>query len=269
MRANSIFTNVALTDEGDVWWEGLTANPPSHLIDWKGNDWTPKSKTVAAHPNSRFTAPASQCPTIDPEWEEPRGVPISAILFGGRRKTNVPLVLESFDWTHGVFMGASVSSEQTAAAEGTVGSLRHDPFAMLPFCGYHYGDYFQHWINMQKKLTNPPKIYTVNWFRKKNDEYLWPGFGENIRVLKWVCERSAGTVGAKETPIGFIPEYSDLTLPADFDEQSFSDLFAISTTQWIEEMREVRQYFQQFGDKFPAPLIETMSMLESNLSKAL
>lgn len=266
---NTLFTNVALTDDGDVWWEGMTKEKPKHLIDWKGNDWTPESDVPSSHPNSRFTVPISQCPTIDSEWENPDGVPISAILFGGRRQTNVPLVLESFNWTHGAYMGASISSEQTAAAEGVVGALRHDPFAMLPFCGYNMADYFGHWVNMRNKASRLPKIYTVNWFRKNyKGDYMWPGFGENIRVLEWIFNRTKGNVSAQETPLGYIPKYGDINLPDGFKQKHFDSLFEIKPQNWKDEMKEIRSYFSRFSN-LPPEFLEQISKIETRLDKQM
>ncbi|MGE0197174.1 MAG: phosphoenolpyruvate carboxykinase (GTP) [Simkaniaceae bacterium] len=254
---NSIFTNVALTDDGDVWWEGMTDDPPNHLTDWKGNSWTPKSKEKAAHPNSRFTAPAKQCPVIDPAFEDVNGVPISGIIFGGRRESVVPLVIESLSWQHGTFLGASLSSEMTAAAAGKIGALRHDPFAMLPFCGYHMGDYFGHWLEMGKILGDKaPRIYHVNWFRKSSDgKFLWPGFGENMRVLKWIFERCEGSATAKSSPVGNLPETFDAA----------PELFEIDRGQWKEELKGLREYFKLFGDRLPEGIHEELDNLESRL----
>lgn len=254
---NSIFTNVALTDDGDVWWEGMTKTPPSHLIDWKGNDWTPDSKEKAAHPNSRFTAPAKQCPVIDPAFEDINGVPISGIIFGGRRESVVPLVIESLSWQHGTFLGASLSSEMTAAAAGKIGALRHDPFAMLPFCGYNMGDYFGHWLEMGKLLGDKaPKIYHVNWFRKSSDgKFLWPGFGENIHVLKWIFERCEGIGKAKETPVGRVPENFDAP----------QELFEIDVPKWKEELAGLREYYTLFGDRLPQGIREELDNLGKRL----
>lgn len=252
---NSIFTNVALTDDGDVWWEGMTETPPEHLIDWKGRDWTPASKEKAAHPNARFTAPAAQCPVIDPAWEDPKGVPISAILFGGRRSSVVPLVCEAFDWQHGTFLGASVSSEMTAAAVGTVGKLRHDPFAMLPFCGYNMGDYFNHWLQMGRESKNMPRIYYVNWFLKdENDKFIWPGFGDNIRVLKWIFERVDGVAEAKDTAIGRLPETLDTDIPLD-------KLLYVDKKAWREECSELADYFKKFGSRLPKGIQQELENL--------
>jgi phosphoenolpyruvate carboxykinase (GTP) len=268
---DTIFTNVALTDEGDVWWEGLSKTLPKHLIDWKNHDWMPDSKEKAAHPNSRFTAPASQCPVIDKAWEDPNGVPIAAIIFGGRRSSVVPLVKESFNWQHGVFYGITVSSETTAAAAGKVGKLRHDPFAMLPFCGYNMGDYFAHWIKMGQK-TSPdllPKIFNVNWFRKDDKgDWLWPGYAENSRVLKWIFERIDGVDNAIETPIGYIPkpealDLSDLSLP----KENMEKLFHIDKGEWKEEVKELKDYFKLFGDKFPVGIAEELRSLDARLNK--
>lgn len=267
---NTIFTNVALTDDGDVWWEGLTKEKPAHLIDWKGRDWTPASSEKAAHPNSRFTAPATQCPVIDPAWEDPKGVPISAILFGGRRSSVVPLVCESFNWQHGTFMGASVSSETTAAASGAVGRLRHDPFAMLPFCGYNMGGYFQHWLTMGlRKGAKLPKIYYVNWFRKDaKGNYLWPGFGENSRVLKWIFERSQGTGKAVETPIGFVPAPDALDLKGlDISSDQIKELLEVNKEDWLIEKRELEEYFAIFGDTLPPGIKTEMTELEKRLKE--
>ncbi|WP_407701402.1 phosphoenolpyruvate carboxykinase (GTP) [Thermomonospora echinospora] len=266
---NSIFTNVALTDDGDVWWEGLTDEPPAHLTDWKGNDWTPASGTPAAHPNARFTTPAGQCPTIAPEWEDPKGVPISAILFGGRRATAVPLVTESFDWQQGVFLGANVASEKTAAAEGTVGELRRDPFAMLPFCGYNMGDYFGHWVKLGKDADPEklPRIYYVNWFRKDaGGRFLWPGFGENSRVLKWIVERLNGKADAVKTPIGHVPTKESLdTAGLDIDDADLETLLSVDTEVWKQEAALVPDHFNTFGDHLPKELWDEYKALVNRL----
>lgn len=278
MERNSIFTNVALSpDRTSVWWEGLTDTPPEKLIDWRGQEWTPDSDTPAAHPNARFAAPASQCPTIDPKWEDPDGVPISAILFGGRRSDTIPLVREAADWIHGTFMGATMSSQKTAAASGAVGQLRHDPFAMLPFCGYNMADYFAHWLTMGAAgETSPgskvqkvlPKVFYVNWFQKNNDgKFIWPGFGENIRILKWVIDRVEASVGARETPIGLLPELSDLNLDGiEFTEADKSALLNIDTAKWQAEATKIRQYFDSFSGTIPPALSDQLDRLENALS---
>lgn len=271
MEKNTIFTNVALTDDGDVWWEGMTETPPDHLIDWLGNDWTPASKGKAAHPNARFTAPASQCPVIDPAWEDPAGVPISAMLFGGRRSSTVPLVCESFSWRHGTFLGTSVSSETTAAAAGEVGKLRHDPFAMLPFCGYNMGDYFQHWLTLgaaqqQDKL---PKIYYVNWFRKnKEGKWLWPGFGDNSRVLKWIFERASGNTNVRKTAIGNVPESLDLT-QLNLSPRDVEELFSINPKEWLLDVDDLQDYFKKFGAQLPQGIAEELDALKTRLNSTL
>ncbi|GAA4894360.1 phosphoenolpyruvate carboxykinase (GTP) [Streptomonospora salina] len=266
---NSIFTNVALTDDGDVWWEGLTDEPPAHLIDWKGRDWTPDSDEPAAHPNARFTTPAGQAPTIAPEWEDPAGVPISAILFGGRRATAVPLANESFDWQHGVFLGANVASEKTAAAEGTVGELRRDPFAMLPFCGYNMGDYFGHWLETGR-ATDPeklPRIFYVNWFRKDADgRIVWPGFSENGRVLKWIVERLDGTAQARRTPIGNVPTPESLdTSGLDISRADLEFLLSVDSETWREEASLIPEFFKTFGDQLPGELWDEYNALLNRL----
>jgi phosphoenolpyruvate carboxykinase (GTP) len=269
MYGNSVFTNVALTDDGDVWWEGMTEQPPAHLTDWKGNDWTPDSDTPAAHPNARFTVPAAQCPIIAPEWEDPRGVPISAILFGGRRASAVPLVTESFDWQHGVFLGANVASEKTAAAEGKVGELRRDPFAMLPFCGYNMGDYFGHWVGLGKAHDPEklPKIYYVNWFRKDaGGRFVWPGFGENSRVLKWIVERLNGEAEGVKTPIGVLPAAGALDTdglglsPADLDL-----LLTVDPEVWREEAALIPAHLETFGEHTPKELWDEYEALVARL----
>jgi phosphoenolpyruvate carboxykinase (GTP) len=269
LDANCIFTNVALTDDVDVWWEGLTDEPPAHLIDWKGNDWTPESGAPAAHPNARFTAPASQCPSMAPEWEDPAGVPISAILFGGRRATNVPLVTESFDWRHGVFLGSIMSSEKTAAAAGTVGELRFDPFAMLPFCGYNMGDYFAHWLEIgtATDADKLPRLFWVNWFRKGDDgRFLWPGFGENSRVLKWVLERVAGRGEAVDVPIGRVPAPGAIdTTGLEVDDATMEELVRVDAEQWRREVPLIEGHFDTIGERMPSELRDELAALEKRL----
>lgn len=269
LSKNSIFTNVALTDDNDVWWEEMTDEKPGHLINWLGHEWTPSSKEKAAHPNARFTAPASQCPTIDPAWENPNGVPISAILFGGRRNVVVPLVAEAFNWQHGVFFGASVSSRTTAAAVGAVGKLRHDPFAMLPFCGYHMGDYFDHWLKFGDR-TDPskrPHFFYVNWFRRdENDKFIWPGFGENCRVLKWIFERVSGKAEAVKSPVGYLPKPGSIDLSGlKISDESLATLFEIDREAWLEEVSELRDYFKIFGKKLPQGIKDEIDGLENRL----
>ncbi|MHB2023048.1 MAG: phosphoenolpyruvate carboxykinase (GTP) [Mycobacteriales bacterium] len=272
LYANCIFTNVALTDDGDVWWEGLTEQAPAHLIDWKGRDWTPGSEEPAAHPNARFTAPAAQCPIIAPEWEDPKGVPISAILFGGRRATNVPLVVEAFDWNHGVFLASNVSSEGTAAAENKVGQVRRDPFAMLPFCGYHMGDYFAHWLRMGKE-SDPgalPRIYYVNWFRKDSEgAFLWPGYGENSRVLAWIVERLEGRADAVETPIGRLPTPRSIDFAAaGLGEEQVSELLAVDNAAWLTEASGIEDHYARFGERLPEELRSQQRALVARLRES-
>ncbi|MFJ8208369.1 phosphoenolpyruvate carboxykinase (GTP) [Streptomyces sp. NPDC096033] len=270
MYANTVFTNVALTpDGGDVWWEGMTEEPPAELIDWRGNPWTPESETPAAHPNARFAVPASQCPTIAPEWEDPKGVPISAILFGGRRASAVPLVTESFDWNHGVFIGSNIASEKTAAAEGKVGELRRDPFAMLPFCGYNMGDYMAHWVKVaaDKDQTKLPKIYYVNWFRKNDaGKFVWPGFGENSRVLKWIVGRLDGNAEGVETPIGVLPTKAALDLDGlDISDEDLDFLLTVDKDVWREEAALVPEHLNTYGDHTPKELWEQYHALVERL----
>lgn len=264
---DSIFTNVALTDDGDVWWEGMTEAPPAHLIDWRGNDWTPESETPAAHPNSRFTSPAANCPVIDPDWEKPEGVRVHAMIFGGRRMSDVPLVTQAFNWGHGVYLGATTGSEMTAAAEGTVGQIRRDPMAMLPFCGYHMGDYFRHWIRMQRDLKETPRIFNVNWFRKDEaGNWLWPGFSENARPLRWIVERATGRAGAQETPIGWMPRYSDLDWRGmDFSEADYAKLMEFDRERLRMQTLPHEELFLKLHDHLPKEMIFERELLISRL----
>ena len=269
MWGNTIFTNVALCDDGDVWWEGLTEEAPAHLIDWQGNDWTPMSGHTAAHPNSRFTVAADQCPTISDDWDSLEGVPIDAIIFGGRRATNVPLVMQARDWAHGVFMGATLASEQTAAAEGTVGELRRDPFAMLPFCGYNMADYWAHWLSIGDQLgTQAPKIFQVNWFRKSSDgRFLWPGFSENARVIEWVVRRVEGKTEATETPIGLLPTSGSLDVAGlALSETDHSALFTVDIDSWHDECDLTEEFFAKFGTRLPAALRAQLTSIRYRLA---
>jgi phosphoenolpyruvate carboxykinase (GTP) len=270
VRACSIFTNCALTDDGDIWWEGMTDEPPAHLVDWRGGEWTPDAEAPAAHPNARFTTPASQCPSIAPEWEDPAGVPIDAILFGGRRATVVPLVREAFDWQHGVFLGSVMSSETTAAAAGAVGKLRYDPFAMLPFCGYHMGDYFAHWLQIGAKgdAGKLPKLFHVNWFRKDaSGKFLWPGFGENSRVLAWIFRRCDGEAEAVETQAGLVPAPGAIeTEGLDVAEEQMAKLLEVDADEFARELPSVREHFARFGDRLPDELRKELDRLAERLA---
>ncbi len=272
LSANCIYTNVALTDDGDVWWEGLTKTPPAHLTNWRGEAWTPQSGEPAAHPNARFTVPARQCPVIAPEWEDPKGVPISAILFGGRRASAVPLVTEAFDWPHGVFMASNVASEGTAAAENRIGELRRDPFAMLPFCGYNMGDYFSHWLKQGARAdaAKLPRIYFVNWFRKDaQGKFVWPGFGDNSRVLKWIAERLDGQAEAKDTPIGRLPTRESLDVAGlGLTAAQLDTLLTVDHAVWLEEASLIGPAYEQFGDRLPSVLWDQLAALRERLAKA-
>ncbi|MBV29651.1 MAG: phosphoenolpyruvate carboxykinase (GTP) [Actinobacteria bacterium] len=269
LSGNCVFTNVAQTEDNDIWWEGLTDEAPARLTDWRGDTWTPESESPAAHPNARFTAPASQCPSLDSAWEDPNGVPISAILFGGRRATTVPLVSEARDWEHGVFLGSVMSSEKTAAAAGAIGQVRRDPFAMLPFCGYNFGDYFQHWLDLgMKEEAKLPKLFYVNWFRKdSNGKFIWPGFGENTRVLKWVLERINDSGKAVETPIGMVPTPDAIDISGlDLSEDDLRTLLSVDTEEWRTELALIEDHYASIGERLPIELTNQLDELTSRLN---
>ena len=268
IKENVIFTNVGLTDDGDVWWEGMDGPAPAHAIDWQGNDWTPDCGRKCAHPNARFTAPAAQCPTIDPEWQNPEGVSLSAILFGGRRATTMPLVFQSRDWTHGVYVGATMGSEMTAAAFGNIGQVRRDPMAMLPFIGYNVGDYWQHWLDMGKTVANPPLIFNVNWFRKDKDgNFIWPGFGDNMRVLDWILRRAKGKAEGQKTVLGVSPTYDELDKTGiDYSEEQFNANMALNPSEWKAELESQTELFDKVGKKLPAELEEQRQILIKSFS---
>ena len=268
IKANAIFTNVGLTDDGDVWWEGMSKTPPAHLIDWTGQEWTPDCGRSAAHANARFTAPAVQCPTIDPNWQNPDGVPIDAIVFGGRRATTMPLIFQALDWNHGVYVGATMGSEMTAAAAGTLGKVRRDPMAMLPFCGYNMGDYFGHWLEMSEYVTKLPQIFHVNWFRKSAEgKFLWPGYGENMRVLEWIVKRCNGQAAATETQVGASPSFEEFNTAGldGFTAEKFAELMALDPSEWQAEIAGQQEFFTSLGDHLPAELVRQRELLAARM----